>query len=480
MKNCQSKYEAALPLWACGSAGALSVAISSQFTTTGLLTSAGMIAFTAGLHVWNQKRQQTALEAMSLNFRENLQQESERKIQTLQHEHNELLARTCASQVEQERERIHTLVADLITHFEELDHESLDSGSLSIEECIENLIHRLTHFTTTFSPQEVIAGNPQDYGVIGLSPLCQQVLPIWANQIEMARSHTEEAISNLAQRFDALSQRLDAAVMASQGSMGNDDESGGIVELLQRGQERLSSITDGLSSSLAEKEKLLRSIESLSGFTEALSKMASEVSSIASQTNLLSLNAAIQSARAGDAGHGFSVVADEVRKLARSSGEVGKQINNTIVSVNEAIDNTLSISQNFARKDKETLNYAEYTISTVLNEFSRTAEKLSESAEMLRTENSAINDEISEVFMELQFQDRVSQILALVTNDLNKLERHLNELEEEKNVKGNLTAVDAESWIEELTQTYTMKEQLEAHEGAKTIESEQTSGITFF
>ncbi|MDD2864921.1 MAG: methyl-accepting chemotaxis protein [Methylococcales bacterium] len=468
-----------MPLWACGSAGALSVAISSQFTTTGLLTSAGMIAVTAGLHVWNQKRQHAALEAMSLNFRENLQQECERKIQTLQHEHNELLARTCASQIEQERERIQTVVADLITRFEELDHESLDNESLSIEECIENLIHRLTHFTTTFSQQEVTACPPEDYGVVGLSPLCQQVLPIWANQIEMARSHTEEAISNLAQRFDVLSQRLDAAVKASQGSMG-DDESGGIVELLQRGQVRLSSITDGLSSSLAEKEKLLRSIESLSGFTEALSKMASEVSSIASQTNLLSLNAAIQSARAGDAGHGFSVVADEVRKLARSSGEVGKQINNTIVSVNEAIDNTLSISQNFARQDKETLNYAEHTISTVLNEFSHAAEKLSESAEVLRTENSAINDEISEVFMELQFQDRVSQILALVTNDLNKLEQHLSELEEEKNVKGNLTSVDAGKWIEELTQTYTMKEQLEAHEGAKTIESEQVSGITFF
>lgn len=480
MKNCQRKYEAALPLWACGSAGALSVAISSQFTTTGLLISAGMIALTAGLHVWNQKRQQVALEAMSLNFRENLQREHERKIQSLQHEHNELLTQTCASQIEQERKRIQTVVADLITHFEELDHEILDSGSLSIEECIENLIHRLTHFTATFSQQDVTASSPKDYGVIGLTPLCQQVLPIWANQIEMARSHTEEAISNLAQRFDALSQRLDAAVKASQGSMGDDDESGSIVELLKHGQVRLSSITDGLSSSLAEKEKLLQSIESLSGFTEALSKMASEVSSIASQTNLLSLNAAIQSARAGDAGHGFSVVADEVRKLARSSGEVGKQINNTIVSVNEAIDNTLGISQNFARKDKETLNYAEYTISTVLNEFSKAAEKLSESAEVLRTENSAINDEISEVFTELQFQDRVSQILILVTNDLNKLEQHLNEAEEEKNVKGNLISVDAEKWIEELTQTYTMKEQLEAHEGAKTIESEQMSGITFF
>lgn len=479
MKNFPSNYDAALPLAVCGGVGALSVAIASEFTTAGLLTATGIIAITAGLHVWNQKRQQATLEIMSQNFRQKLQQENEQKIQDLQREHEAQIIKISATKVEQERERIRATFAKLIAQFEKLDHASVNQ-SLSIEECVENLSHRLESFSATFNEQAPAISNSQDYGISGLAPLCQKVLPIWANQIEMARNHTEDAISNLAQRFDALSQRLDAAVRASQGSTGDDESGSSIVELLQDGQSRLSTITEGLSASLTEKEKLLHAIEGLSGFTEKLSKMASEVSSIANQTNLLSLNAAIQSARAGDAGQGFSVVADEVRKLARSSGEVGKQINGTIDSVNEAIDNTLSISQNFARKDKETLNYAEHVISTVLREFSQAAEKLSQSAEVLRAENSAINDEISEVFIDLQFQDRVSQILILVTNDLNKLKRHLNDIEDEKNVKESFTTVDAEKWVEELTQTYTMKEQLEAHQGAKTIETEQASGITFF
>lgn len=167
--------------------------------------------------------------------------------------------------------------------------------------------------------QQSTSSEQQEYGIAGLDSLCQKVLPIWSTQVEMVRVHTEESIADLAERFDALSKRLDAAVIASQNTVEGDHNSHeGIVELLQDSQLELSTITKALGASLEEKDKLLRSIEDLSCFTEQLSKMAMEVSSIASQTNLLALNAAIQAARVGDAGRDFSVVADIMQRCRES------------------------------------------------------------------------------------------------------------------------------------------------------------------
>lgn len=485
MKESMNNY-GAYPLLVAGGVGAVGLAASSGFTVNGLAMAVGFIALAIGLHFWSRNRYQMLLKTVEQSFTARFQREYEQKVEAFQQTHNETVARVCASQVETERNRIEMLLTDFVRHFNELSNrfgeknvEHAETGSLSIEACIADLTQRLDTLTR-YVDSQTTSLEPQELSVVGLDSLCQQVLPIWSSQIEMAREHTEESVANLAQRFDALSQRLDAAVIASQNTMGSHDSHSGIVELLENSQLELSSITEALSASLAEKGKMLSAIEALSAFTEQLSKMASEVSNIANQTNLLALNAAIQSARAGDAGHGFSVVADEVRKLAHSSGDIGRKMTETVDSVNVAIDDTLTISHKFAQEDKKTLDNAEHIISTVLMHFTRAAAGLANSAEQLRNENKAINDEISEVFVDLQFQDRVSQILALVCADLNKLEQHLNELNNREGGEELPRLMNVEQWLEELTQTYTMKEQLAAHEGADTSIDTNPTMITFF
>jgi methyl-accepting chemotaxis protein len=317
--------------------------------------------------------------------------------------------------------------------------------------------------------------------ITGLDTLCVEVLPVWYRQIDMARTHTEESTINLANRFGSLSQGLEKAINLSSGS-GNSE---GLVDLLKGCHQELDSVITSMRSSLDGKQALLNEVQALSHLTDSLKNMASDVGKIAGQTNLLALNAAIEAARAGEVGRGFAVVADEVRKLSTLSAESGKKIADTIETVNNAIAATLHASEEYARQDAVMVANSENVIAQVLHKFEQAATGLDNSAEVLRQESQVIGAEISDVLVSLQFQDRVSQVLMHVRNDLAKLETNLSTYEQEI-VRGNLpNPFDARLWLQELSQTYTMPEQHAAHSGTHYIGTPQTTSnqepeITFF
>ncbi|HTF96768.1 MAG TPA: methyl-accepting chemotaxis protein [Cellvibrio sp.] len=310
--------------------------------------------------------------------------------------------------------------------------------------------------------------------------LLKDLLPIWQRQTDLARHQLESSITELVGRFSDIHQRLQSAVASSAttaSSMKGDTGLGGVIQFANS---ELDQITQTLRAAMEQRDELLTEISGLSKITVELSGMSAEVAGIASQTNLLALNAAIEAARAGEYGRGFAVVADEVRTLSTRSGETGARIGKRIEQVNSALQTTLDRTTEYAAQDSNRLSKSEGSIAQVLEQFQHSSESILQSAHVLEQESAAVQASVEEVLVNLQFQDRVSQILGHVIDDMEKLVGALADQETRLRHGESVAVIDISEWLRSIQKTYTTLEQVDVHRGANHSKTPGNSEITFF
>jgi methyl-accepting chemotaxis protein len=296
------------------------------------------------------------------------------------------------------------------------------------------------------------------------------LLPIWSRHIETSRKQTEDAIVALTERFSAIVQRIDAALSAN----GTGSQHVASTDEAQRSRSDLALVVDALKAIQLGRSELGGQIRDLKIYTAELHKMATEVDEIGFRTNMLSLNAAIEAAHAGESGKGFAVVATEVRALSNAARDTGKQITKKVGLINEALARIGRTHEEVAARDDRAVQDSDERIRAVLARFERSTAALTAAAEQSTTESAAIKAEICESLVKLQFQDRVGQILAQVVasmDDLSSKAAHSSSADE--------AALLVREHAERMMSTYTTEEQRLNHHGVETTAVEQ-SDITFF
>ncbi len=241
-----------------------------------------------------------------------------------------------------------------------------------------------------------------------------------------------EAIAKLVVSFHAMSdqsrrqQELGLQILGQNAGEGSGTS---FASFARQTSDTLRTFVDSVVENSKLAMELVEMTDRISTQVRDILGMLGEIEGISKQTNLLALNAAIEAARAGEAGRGFAVVADEVRDLSGRTAHFSQQIRGRVGSMQQsigdaekAINKLASQDMTFALKSKQDVENAMNHVEEMNSSTGQTIKELQHIAE-------SMEQNVGQAVMSLQFQDMVTQLISHVSKRLDELHGIMREIE---------------------------------------------------
>ena len=196
-----------------------------------------------------------------------------------------------------------------------------------------------------------------------------------SESVASASSAVEEIAKNIESLEHLISEQAASVTQASASIEEMVGNIGSVTSSIDKMADEFASLSSAAEEGMSIQEATGARITQISERSETLLEANSAIAKIASQTNLLAMNAAIEAAHAGDAGKGFSVVADEIRNLAETSSEQSHTIGAELAQVRKEIEGIVVSSRDTAAS------------------FSRVMQKLADTDRIVQEVKSAMSEQ---------------------------------------------------------------------------------------
>jgi methyl-accepting chemotaxis protein len=255
-----------------------------------------------------------------------------------------------------------------------------------------------------------------------------------SGQVDLT-SDSSKSSMDLTGRVAASVEQMNSAVLeVARKAAETADLSAQALRNADAGEREVREIVERISGLEKQAQNLSGNMQELNQQAVSIESIMSVITDIADQTNLLALNAAIEAARAGEAGRGFAVVADEVRKLAEKTMDATRQVEENIKGIQNSTRTSVAATDETAKEVAETVLVVEKAGKSLANiveltsQTSSDVESIAAAAEEQSTASEEIARSAEEINRVAQHTSEAMDESSIALNDLSRLASELQKI----------------------------------------------------